>query len=104
MICGKLCSTLVKNRWVYLSDVLDFFEAFETEINDIRIGNNYKPISLQIIECGKMLHPLMELTYFSERRDSKLHEILPKLKETFENIVDVKKKLICKESIIIHKL
>ena len=103
MQLGRYCPTLVKTRWFYLSEVLNFFELLEEEINILRIGYEFDPISPQIIEFGKILKPLMNFTYFAERRDSKLSEILPKMKETFDLIKNVHDELQCEESLVVHK-
>lgn len=100
---GKYCPTLVKTRWVYLSEVLDFFETYLYEINMLRTANDLEEISLQIIEFGKILKPLMDFTYFTEKRNTKLSDILPKIKETIELIQNLKDELVCTESIQVHR-
>lgn len=98
-----LCPTLIKTRWVYLSEVLDFIEKNSEKINDIRIGNGLNPISLQIIEFAIILRPLMNFVYYSERRDCNLYEILPKIKETYDSIISTEGFLTCKESLYVYK-
>lgn len=95
---GKMCPTLVKSRWVYLSEVLEFFEEFLEKINILRTGYELSKISPQIIEFCLILKPLKEFTYYSEKRETKLSEILPKMKETFDDLIKIKSCLKCDES------
>lgn len=64
----------------------------------MRKANDLSEISPQILEFGSILKPLKEFTYYSEKRETKLSKILPKMKETFDALINVKNYLECDES------
>lgn len=100
---GKMCPTLVKTRWVYLSDVLEFFEEHLETINTIREACNQPSIPQQIIEFGQILTPLRVFTYDSEKRDAKLTDLLPRIEQTYNALLEVRNTFKCDESKAIMK-
>jgi hypothetical protein len=77
---GK-CPTLVKTRWIYAADVLDFIFRYRNDVNFVRSALFHNPVPTMF---KRLYWILLSLNLFSravEARDQKLHEAIPLSRE-----------------------
>ena len=58
---------------------------------------------MEIIELRQILEPLRKFTYEFERRSAKLTGLLPKIKQTYDNLIQFENTLQCDDSKKIFK-
>ena len=101
-IIGKKCPSVIKTRWMYIYDVLNFMLRNKEKIENFYIIKNSEDSeSINYIEkitkemnfIYMLLFPLRMLILIFEKKNASLCSLIPLVKEYFEMMKDLKTKM-----------
>jgi hypothetical protein len=84
VIVGGKCPTLVKTRWIYVTDVLDFILRYRDDVNSMRSTLFHNPVPTMFQRRYWILLLLKLFSHAVEARKRKLHEIIPLSREVIK--------------------